>query len=67
MTNRNNIYRMRLRALREEFAERAKRDDRRAQLIANAERMESEAELKRVSLTRNAPKCSNHGQKIGVL
>ena len=57
MTNRNNIYRLKLRALREEFAERAKRDDRRAQLIANAERMESEAELKRVSLTRSHPKC----------
>lgn len=53
MTNRNNVYRLKLRALRDEFAERAKRDDRRAQLIANAERMECEAELKRVSLTRS--------------
>ena len=50
--NRNNIYRMRLRELRDEFAERAKRDDRRAKVIANAERMEAQTELKRVSLTR---------------
>jgi len=51
--NRNNIYRLKLRALREEFAERAKHDTRRAKLIENAERAEAQAELKRVSLTRN--------------
>lgn len=51
--SKNNIYRLRLRELRNEFAEVAKHDDRRAQLIANAERMEAEAELKRVRLTRN--------------
>jgi len=67
MTNRNNIYRLKLRALRDEFAERAKHDTRRAKALANAERMEAEAELKRVSLTRNTPKCSNHGQKFSVL
>ena len=44
--SRNNVYRLRLRELRNEFAEVAKRDARRAQLIANAERMEAEAELK---------------------
>jgi hypothetical protein len=65
--NRNNIYRLKLRALREEFAERAKHDNRRAKLIENAERAEAQAELKRVSLTRNTPKCINHGQKFSVL
>ena len=43
--SRNNIYRLRLRELREEFAEYAKRDARRARLIDNAERAEAKAEL----------------------
>jgi hypothetical protein len=57
MLNRNNTYRLRLRELRDEFADRAKHDTRRAKALANAERMEAEAELKRVSLTRTQPRC----------
>lgn len=43
---RNNVYRLRLRELRNEFADTAKRDARRAKLISNAERAEAEAEMK---------------------
>lgn len=43
--DRNNVYRLRLRELREEFAKDAKRDARRAKLIDNAERAEAKAEL----------------------
>lgn len=44
--SKNNVYRLRLRELRNEFAEAAKHDARRAQLIANAERAEAEMEMK---------------------
>lgn len=44
--NRNNVYRLRLRELRNEFAETAKRDARRAKLIEHAERAEAEAEMR---------------------
>ena len=43
---RNNVYRLRLRELRNEFADTAKRDARRAKLISNAERAEAEAEMR---------------------
>ena len=55
--NRNNTYRMRLRELRNEFAETAKRDARRARLIANAERMEMKAELKVLHSATVRHKC----------
>lgn len=55
--SRNNIYRLRLRELRNEFAEVSKRDARRAQLIANAERMEAEAELKLLHSATDMRKC----------
>jgi hypothetical protein len=44
--SKNNVYRLRLRELRNEFADTAKRDARRAKLISNAERAEAEAEMK---------------------
>jgi len=44
--SRNNVYRLRLAELRNEFAEVAKRDARRARLIENAERAEAEAEMR---------------------
>jgi hypothetical protein len=56
--NRNNIYRLRLRELRDEFADRAETNRRKARLIENAERAEAQAELKRVSLTRSHSKFS---------
>jgi hypothetical protein len=54
--NRNNVYRIRIQELREEFGKLAEKDRRKARLIENAERAEAEAELKRVRLTRSYSK-----------
>jgi hypothetical protein len=53
--NRNNIYRLRLRELRDEHANHAEATRRKARLIENAERAEAQAEMRQQQMGYSHP------------